>query len=558
MKRPSLSELSLTEKIAQLLMLADEKIQYKQVNGEGQLRPKEEIDEILQRYQFGSYWHTGTVKMDIVNLAEEWATGRRMTMKERKAYIDGIQKNVRLPMLVAMDAENGIGYALSDGSIVPSPLSIGAADDVQATRALYADVARELRAAGANWRWCPVIDLVSRYTSSICRIFSDDVDRITRICTAAIRGTEQEKVATTVKHFPGSDGVDIRDGHFSSSTMLCSYEEWNKAQGKVFQNMIDAGVMTIMVSHHSFPAIDDTTINGNYIPCTISSKVIQGLLREKMGFKGVVITDGIDMAGLTGFCATREELLVRTINAGNDILLGVSPEDFDLVYAAVCDGRIPMERIDESCQRVLELKEKIGLFDESPEEEIDTDAAGQQISKASQIIAEKSITLLYDKQNLLPVSKENIKTVSIIYAAHYSGIGELLKVMQEEFAKRGATATISNGFSSVGTAAVAQSDLIIYAGYIAQHRPMGFPSFSGSQLAVFNRAFSFGKEKSIGISLGYPYLHFDVMGGANTFLNLYSPDPEALRAFVKGLYGEIPFVGTSPVDIIPKLRKVYG
>ncbi len=557
MKRPALSELSLTEKVAQLLMLSDERIQYKMVDGEQVLRPKEEIDEILKRCQYGSYWHTGSVKMGIVNLAEEWATGHRMTIEDSKTYIDDIQKNVRIPMLIAMDAEMGVGYALASGSIIPSPLSIGAANDLELTKELYANVARELRAAGANWRWCPVIDNVSRYTSSITRIYSDDPDRVVDIATAAIRGTEREHVATCVKHFPGGMGKGMpKDSHFSSTNLSAPYDEWYEAQGKIFKAMIDAGVMTVMVKHAGFSTIDDTMRNGRYIPSSLSRKVVNGLLREKLGFKGLIITDAMGMAAVNNFYDTYEETLIAAINAGNDILLGVRPEAFDLVYAAVEDGRIPMERIDESCERVLDLKEKIGLFDDEIRNEvIDAAEATKKIAEISKKISEKSATLLYDKNNLIPISKDKIKDVTIIYASHYNGTGEQLKVMKEEFEKHGATANIYNGMPPGGIDAAAKSDLIIYVGYIAMHRPMGFPSLYGNQLSMFINAFTEGREKSVGVSMGYPYLHFDVMTGADTFVNIYSPDPEAQKAFVKGLYGEIPFEGVSPVDIEPKIRR---
>ncbi len=558
MKRPALNELSLTEKIAQLLMLRDEGIQYKDVNNERILRPKEEIDEILKRCQYGSYWHTGSVKMGIVNLAEEWATGKRMTLEESKAYIDDIQKNVRLPMLIAMDAEMGVGYALSSGSIIPSPPSIAAANDLELTKKLSEGVARELRAAGANWRWVPVIDLVNRYAPSVNRIFSDDPDRLTDIATAVVRGTEAAHVASTVKHFPGGDALDVRDAHFASCDILTSYEEWKETQGKVFQNMIDNKVMTIMVGHAGFPAVDDTKINGKNIPCTASKKVVQGLLREEMGFEGIIITDAIGMASLTTMFNSYQDMLIELINAGNDILLGVAPEAMDLVYEAVEDGRIPMERIEESCERVLDLKEKIGLFDDEIRNEvIDIPAAGKMIEEASKAISEKAATLLYDKNNIIPVSKDKVKDVTIIYASHFNGTGEQLEVMKEEFANRGAKASIYNGMPPGGIDAAAKSDLIIYVGYVAMHRPFGLPTLYGNQLSMFIYAFTKGREKSIGVSMGYPYLHFDVMTGADTFVNLYSPDPEAQKAFVKGLYGEIPFVGVSPVDIEPKIRKIY-
>lgn len=558
MKRPSLNELSLTEKIAQLLMVGDERLQYKQTEKGAIIRPKEEIDEILKRCQFGSYWHTGSIKMNIVDLAEEWATGQRMTIEDSKEYIDDIQKNVRIPMLVAMDAENGVGYALSSGNIIPTPPSIAAVNDLELTKELYARVAREMRAAGANWRWVPVVDKVNRYSSSLSRIFSDDSDQVTAIATAAIRGTESEHVASTVKHFPGGMGYGIRDSHFTSGDMDAPFDEWYEVQGKIFQNIIDANVMTVMVGHESFSTVDDTQINGKYIPCTLSRKVVHGLLREKMGFKGVIITDAMGMASVNAFYPTYEEMVVAAINAGNDILLGVIPEAFDMVYKAVEDGRISMERIEESCERVLDLKEKIGLFDDEIRNEvIDVKAATESLKQTCEKISEKSATLLYDKINIIPVSKDKVKDVTIIYASHYNGTGEQLKVMKEEFEKRGARANIYNGMPPRGIDEAAKSDLIIYVGYVAMHRPMGLPTLYGDQLSMFIHAFSKGREKSIGVSMGYPYLHFDVMTGAETFVNIYSPDPEAQRAFVKGIYGEIPFTGKSPFDLEPKLRQIY-
>ncbi len=558
MNRPALSELSLTEKIAQLLMIADERIQYKQGEKEKIVRPKEEIDEIMTRCQYGSYWHTGSVKMGIVNLAEEWGTAKRMTLEESKEYIDGLQKNVRLPMLVAMDAEMGVGYALSTGTIIPSPPSISAANDLELTKKLSEGVARELRAAGANWRWVPVIDKVNRYSPAVSRIFSDNLDRLTDVATAVVRGTEAGGVASTVKHFPGGDGLDIRDAHFASCDLLTPYNEWKENQGKVFQNMIDNGVMTIMVGHTGFPAVDDTKINGKHIPCTASKKVVQGLLREEMGFEGVIITDAIGMAGLTTLFNSYQDMLIQLINAGNDILLGVEPEAMDLVYEAVEDGRIPMKRIEESCERVLDLKEKIGLFnDEIRNEVIDIPAANKMTEEASREISERAATLLYDRNNIIPVSKDKIKDVTIIYASHYNGTGEQLEVMKKEFEKRGAKASIYNGMPPGGIDKAAESDLIIYVGYVAMHRPFGMPTLYQGQLSIFVRAFTQGKEKSIGVSMGYPYLHKDIMTGADTFVNLYSPDPEAQKAFVKGIYGEIPFVGVSPVDLDLEYVDIY-
>ncbi len=560
MKRPKLEELSLREKVGQLLMLQDTRLAYKTVDGETDFRPQEEIDEILDNCPFGSLWKTGGIKMDIVNMAE-WGSGRRMTTKESKEHIEMIQKHIRLPLLVGMDSESGLGYTFEDATLAPTALSVGAANDPALIDKLTTGIVREHKAAGSNWRWSPVVDLGCRLSpSSTIRSYSQDIDRLCELSLAAIRTAEREHLASNCKHFPGGDPYEYRDGHFAQIQQGLPLDEWKKTQGKVFQNMIDAGVMSIMTTHEAFPAVDDTMINGTILPATLSKKITTDLLRNEMGFEGVIITDGIEMASLTTICPY-EEVLIGAINAGNDVLLGVRPEDFEIVYDAVVDGRIPMSRIEESCERVLAMKEKIGLFDdEAKNEVVDVKEAKKLIEEAGKEIAEKSITLLYDKINLLPVKKENIKTVGIVCISHFPGTIKQLEVMKKEFEKRGAKVTIYElvkGGGPNGIQEIVKNDLIIYAGYLAMHRPYGMMSFYGDQMVSFYHAFTQGAEKSIGLSLGYPYIHYDAMSAAKTFVNIYSPDENSQIAFVKAVYGEIPFEGVSPIDVEPKLRLIY-
>lgn len=158
---------------------------------------------------------------------------------------------------------------------------------------------------------------------------------------------------------------------------------------------------------------------------------------------------------------------------------------------------------------------------------------------------------------MLPLNKENIKKVTIVCSSHFSETRNEIEVMKQEFEKRGAEVQIIEELNDLETIAN-ENDLIIYAVYIAPHRPMGMPSLYGKKIETYFRAFTFGKEKSIGVSMGYPYVHFDFMGGADTFLNIYSTNPEALIAFVKAIYGEITPTTKSPIDIEPKIRCVYG
>lgn len=555
MRKPRLSELTLEEKVSQLLLLRQGHLT-NVVDGDPRPKTKEQREALMQTNRFGGLWSYGRVKMENANVAEE---GTRVSVTEQKELIDEAQANVKIPLLVGVDCENGAGYTFLDGTKVGTAAVIGAADDVDLTFRLNAAIAREIRASGANWRWSPIVDTRGRFSPGITRSFSDDPDKIIKHAIAAMRGTQSQKVAATIKHFPGHDVYNFRDSHLTSTYLTYTLEDWKQGQGRVFQALVDAGAWAIMSTHTAFPAVDDEMVNGMYVPSTLSKKIIQGLLREQMGYDGVLITDAIMMAALTNYCS-HEELMIRAINAGHDMLLGVAPDDFDIILRAVQDGRIPMERVDESCQRILELKEKIGLFEESTEA-VDMAEQAAITAQINDEIAKKSVTLLYDHNNLLPVSREKVKKVAIVAASHMKSFFEDLEVMKGEFEKRGAETCIYaqpfEGGSKTLRRIEKECDLLVYAGYVAMHQPLGMPSLYGDQAGLFFSAFRGGVEKTIGVSMGYPYLHFDMMTGARTFVNTYSHSPECQKAFVSAVYGEIPFEGVSPFDVEPKLRLIY-
>lgn len=557
MKRPSINELSLREKIAQLLMIQQYSLLQKCEVDETLPRSTEEMLSIMEKYQYGSLWGCGNMNLNNANMAEI-NIGHKTNTTEYKRWIEMVSAPVKLPMLIGMDCENGAGRIFSDATDTSAPLSIGAANSEKLAYELGAAVAREMKAAGGNWRWTPILDVPNRFNGvGVGRSYSDEPERLARLSVATMKGIQSENVAATAKHFPGCDPYEFRDSHIVTTIINLSMEEWEKTQGKLFQELIEEGVYSVMIGHTAFPAADDTMLNGRYIPATFSKRVINGLLREKMKFEGVVITDGITMAGLTSMCSY-EEMLIRLINAGNDVILGVNPYDSEVIYKAVEDGKIPIERINESCERVLKLKEKLGLF--QPEKEaIDIRDEVFKTQEIDQQIAEKSITLVCDKKNQIPLRADKIKNVAIVCSSHLNSTVSELKIMQEEFEKRGAIVKmIGHIHEKESVKKLAQdNDLIIYAAYVAAHRPMGMPSLYGEQMETYFNAFSYGKEKSIGVSMGYPYLYHDAMAGVDTFFNIYSTNPASLKAFVKTLYGEIPVSRSSPIDITPKLRYVY-
>lgn len=557
MKRPKTEELSLSEKIGQLLMLNQYSVLQKCEVREEMPRTQEEINDFMKKYQYGSLWATGNMMLKNANMAEV-NLGFKPSSTEYKEWLEKLQENVRIPMLRGVDCEAGTAGMVSDGTATSTALAVGAANDEELAFELAAAVAREIKALGGNWRWTPIVDFYNRFSGVSCgRIYSDDPEKLIKLARATVNGTKSEKIASTVKHFPGCDPYEFRDPHIVGTSINISLDEWRNTQAKTFQAMIDAGVDSIMVGHISFPAADNTSRNGRYIPSTMSKKILQDILRKEMGFEGVIITDGITMSGLTSYC-DYEEMLVELINAGNDVLLGVNPYDFEIVEKAVLDGRIPMSRIDESAERVLKLKEKIGLFDDEKENFVMAEVAKDTIA-IDKKIAEKSITLLYDKNKILPLSRDKIKNVTIICSSHFPSTMTDLEVMKQEFEARGANVNIIGNIHDKETVRKLDenNDLLLYAAYIAPHRPMGMPSLYGDVMETYFNAFTFGKEKSIGVSMGYPYLCRDAMAGANTFFNIYTAAPESMRAFVKALYGEIEPNRESPVDLEMKLRYVY-
>ncbi len=568
MKKPALNELTLEEKVSQLLLVNQLDFFDKEVDGKQVARTYEEMDEIMEKQQFSGMWYCGRIRMQTANMAEIGGLNP-LTTRESKDFLDRVGKKARIPMLVGVDCENGAGYTFCDATKTASGYAIGAADDEDLTFKISRNIAREIKSGGATWRWGPVVDLCNRFNGiSQGRSFSDDdIELIKKHSVAAIKGMQSAHIPACAKHFPGCDPYEFRDSHYVSTSMLYSYEEWKETQAKTFKHAIDNGVWTVMVGHTSFPAVDDEKLNGQYVPATLSKKIITGLLREELGFEGVIVTDAITMGALSTMCS-EEEKLIRMINAGNDLLLAADLNALDTLCNAVKDGRIPMSRIDDSCQRVLDLKEKMGLFDGSfYDEDIEIEELAKETAEINRQLSEKSVTMLRNTSNIVPVKKENIKKVAISFSSYSDDFFESLKVMKAEFEKRGAEVILTNNFAENGTdyfdmlaiynKFVNECDLIIHAAHLAGHRPSGMPHFAGDKLLPFMFTFSKATDKSIGVSLGYPYIGHDVMPGANTYFNIYNPSEEAQKAFVKAVYGEIPIVGKSPVDTTPKLRQVY-
>ena len=552
MRKPLLSEMTLREKIGQTIIPYQYDINRKTEVDASILRTKEEKAAFLRERQPGTLWvqpGAGSRGFDIA-----WEAEHQDESEEFREWILEEDACLKIHALVCTDAENGINWAIKDLSETPTEAAIGAANDPALTYKLGQAVGKELRCAGINWVWGPVIDIGGRFGSNTRSYCQNNSARMVEHANAYIRGVQSVGVAATAKHFPGGDRKEYRDSHFCSTKNTSTMEEWWAEQGKIFQDVINDGVYSVMISHKAFPAADDTKVKGRYLPSTLSYKVITELLKGKMGFKGVVVTDGIAMNALSSFYE-EEELIIKLLQAGNDILLGVrSLRAVDILEKAVLDGQISEERINDACQRILDMKEKMGMFTEEYwQERFSAEDLVPETRKICKEISQKSITLVRDENNLLPLDKEKIKNVTIICSTHTDSFFGDLEIVKKAFEARGANVKMQRRLKNNEELAeiTKNSDLIIYAVYIAGHRPKGWITLFGEECETYLYAFSTGASKSMGVSFGYPYVHYNIMEGANTFVNTYSPSSEQMESFVEALYGEVPMVGESPVDIDP-------
>ena len=530
---PDISELTLREKIGQTALM--------QMSW---FMNRENLAEYLKDNPIGNVWHNGNYNMNTANLSmvvgavprdseyyREWATWLCSVMK--------------VPPLIGLDLVTP-GFATNVREMVGAS-TVGATDSEKYAY-LYGQIhAKATRAVGANYSWSTVVDMPSRFCAvAIGRAMSDKPERLKRMAGAMIQGVKDEGVVSTAKHFPGLDDKEYRDGHISPVTVNMTLEKWRKSSGAMFKAMVDSGVDSMMIAHIAFPAVDSRKIGNTYVPATLSHNVITKLLKEELGFNGVTITDSIDMAGLATMYPNVEDLYVELINAGNDILLNVKRYDYvDIIERAVNDGRISEERINDACERVLRVKRRIFGCERDT---IHYDDLIPDIEAANRDICEHAITLECDIDKMLPLDKKKIKKVAIISSTHREYAYEALHFMKEAFEARGIAVDMQRRLHSSEELhrLCEEHDLLIYTGYLAPHAPMGASSFYDEECETFFYAFTEGAEKSVGLSFGSVYMYYDFYQSARAFAHAYNLSREAQEAFVKAIFGEIPFSGVTP------------
>ncbi len=544
--KPKLSELTLREKIGQTYIMRE--FTYKYTG---------DYKEYFKNNPIGCTWTCGETRQDFTLIAND------MGKSVEDGYIDDLQKDfnntvnslIKVPVIPVMDAAQGIGAKMPGHAGLPTAAGLGATRDPELAFEYGRLLGEDLKLAGIRWIWSPVADNAEHYTD--LRHLSSDHENNARLLTALIEGFHAAGVATGAKHFPGADPYEYRDSHFCTSSYNQSYEYWCETQRKEFEACIAAGADSIMVGHKTFRAVDDTEYDGRLLPCTLSKKVLTDLLRNEMGFKGVILTDDVEMKGFSATFGIRKSY-VMALNAGIDMILGPADLDYiDIVEEAVKNGEISESRIDDACQRVLDLKEKYGIFDietySYPSEE-EREVVRARIHALCEKIADKGLSMTCNSVGLMPLNKDSIKKVKLVYMGYSDEVYKNLEYAVDEFKLHGAKCTLQDDFTDADNETLDDFDLIVYATYIGFFAPEGGQFFFGKDCWKLQKIMTKCIDKSVGVSFGNTDIYFNYFTAAKTFVNCYSFNEETIRGFVKGLYGDIQFTDYHPFPLNPITR----
>lgn len=559
----TIASMTLEEKIGQLFV------------NMGASRTEEYLTQVLRDYKFG---------------AVRYNPGKAAEVHDQNRIL---QENSKIPLLIASNAESGGNGACTDGTYVGYPIKLGATNDPKWAYEMGRISGEESSAIGCNWAFAPIVDLLINWRNPIIsnRAFGADPDLVLECGKAYLKGMAESGVACAMKHFPG-DGVDERDHHLSSSVNSMTTEEWDATFGKVYSGMIEAGVQSVMVGHIMMPAyqryFSPGTKDSDLLPATLCKELTTDLLKGKLGFNGLVVTDASHMVGMTS-AMPRRLVLPTAIAAGCDLFLFFNDpeEDLNWMMDGYKNGIITEERLKEALRAILGTKAALGLH-KKPKKEIVAPAAealariGLPENKAiAAQVTDQAITLAKNTQaGILPVTPERYKRILIIpvkgppnpAASIFGGGGtppwdlfaeqlrkcgheveifesaldKLLKLPEEERAKG-----IRNMYAGKApiSGLTSKYDLIInVAQVVGGMQPVERVSWPASK-GTPDLPWYVHEIPTILVSFSTPFLLADAPA-VKCVINAYDARPETIQATAaKIAQGEQAFQGVSPVDV---------
>ncbi|MCQ3035716.1 MAG: glycoside hydrolase family 3 protein, partial [Bacilli bacterium] len=349
---------------------------------------------------------------------------RVMSAEECISAVGKMQKYSKIPMLVAANLEAGGNGMINNGTILGRPMEVAATGEIEQARRLGEVCGAEGAAVGCNWAFAPIIDIDYNWRNPITntRTFGSNPELVKEMGKAYVLEVQKHGLAASIKHFPG-DGRDERDQHVAPSINDLSCEEWDNTYGAAYKASIDAGAKTVMIGHILQPAytryFNPSIKDKDIMPASVSKELVTNLLREKLGFNGLVITDSTTMAGVASLIK-REDMVPLTIAAGCDMFLFTKNLDEDIEYMTKGyeKGVFTEERLNDAVTRILALKASLKLHEKQangtlvPSIEEARKIIGQEkFISWSKECADKSITLVKEEKGVLPINPTKYKRI---------------------------------------------------------------------------------------------------------------------------------------------------
>ena len=576
--RESLKKMTLEQKIGQMFMIWAQ-AQFMNINSTEYAI----LRDTMRKYHIGGFGVTVSFENGLLS---------KTPPLETAMLTNQLQRDSEFPLIFAADFERGLAFRLGEVTNFPHAMAFGATGDSEFARKSGEITAREARAIGVQWNWFPDSDVNSNPQNPVIntRSFGEDPKTVSAMVTAYIQGAHQFGMLTTAKHFPGHGDTDV-DSHLAVPSVRVDKEHLENVELPPFRAAIQAGVDAVMVAHVSVPALDP---DPNHV-ATISPAIVDGLLKQQMGFEGLIVTDAMNMRGLTnlysqpassaaGASAAQSasaawissRIAVAAVKAGDDLL--ILPPDLDGAYKgllqAVRSGEIPESRIDQSVLKILRAKASVGLNKAAL---VDINAVNRIVaSPASQAtaqeIADDAVALVRDNhrvlslkavpkgtnlpQNSYPSTAENRDSpLVLIFTPDLRSDAGL--ALEKEFRARSPWVKViyidprnAEAMAQAVMGAVQHARAVIAAAYLAPQAgaPTNTTALHVTQAELLRSVVQTATEKTVVVAMGNPYIAAQ-LPEVQTYICTFSDAEVSELSAVKAMFGEIPMPGRLPVTI---------
>ncbi len=490
---------------------------------------------------------------------------------------NALQRLSGVPLLFSADLEAGAGFRFRGGHFLPNAIDLGGATVFPAQMALgaardtalaYAQgraTAREGRALGIHIAYGPVLDVNNNPANPVIntRSFGEDPALVARLGAALVRGIQENGMLATGKHFPGHGDTET-NSHLSLSTVTASRARLDSVELVPFRAAVDAGVGAMMTYHGILPALDSSGV-----PATLSPQVLTGLLRESLGFRGLVITDAMDMAGVVQQFGALDAAK-RAVAAGAEVLLMPTdvPGTIDAVVAGVREGRYPESRVTDAARRILELKRRFAL---DRQRLVDLDGVRRVVGDPAHAgavaqIAERSLVLVTDSLRQVPIRAAagtaggagarapRVLSITIARRADLAAGTAFDAELRRAYGARLRSEVVTiEGLADAHArllAAADSADVTIVGSYIGIVADQSATSGAPRPLVELVQALGGRGRRPIVVSYGNPYLLREIPG-TSAYMVAWSGIPASQQAAARALLGRIAITGTLPIAIPP-------